>query len=203
MLPSGERRTSGGRYNKNERRTGERRKRQVAIKESGPLGEGAAGIGQDTQKYQDWISRVRGVGGSVQSSGHAPMTFWTLDGSRHAGTMPHNRSAVIFVESRVAVLVGTEITVSLAPVENPSDAQELAEGTVVWHCPFSDEFENQRGFGVILRRHCREGRAPEAQSEQRRRHENHTRHCQAGIWSQGKDRMCVGATIVRGAVISG
>jgi hypothetical protein len=152
MLPVEARRTSGRHYDGNDRRTGERRKSPVAGREPGSFDEGRAVIGQDGRRCRDWISPVGEAGGSDRSGGHKPVTFWTLDGSYHAGTTPYIGGVMIFVESRIAVPVGTEVTVSLAPVEKQSDAQDLAEGTVVWSCPLGDEFENQGGFGVLLRR---------------------------------------------------
>jgi hypothetical protein len=152
MLPVEERRTSGGRYDGNDRRTGERRKDPVNSREIGPFGGRTEYIGHDAGTGYEGISRVREAGAFDRSGGHKPVTFWTLDGSCHAGTTPHIGGVVIFVESRIAVPVGTEVTVSLAPVEKQSDAQDLAEGTVVWSCPLGDEFENQGGFGVLLRR---------------------------------------------------
>ncbi|NJN36883.1 MAG: hypothetical protein HC794_07280 [Nitrospiraceae bacterium] len=94
---------------------------------------------------------------SAHSREHGPVTFWTPDGSRHAGMTPRVSGEMIFIESERMVPVGTDITVSLAPLEKQSEAQELAEGTVVWHCPLGDEFENHGGVGVRLQRRWPKG----------------------------------------------
>jgi hypothetical protein len=151
MLHVDERRTSGGHH-----------KSPVAGRGPGSFDEGTAVIGQDARRCHDWISRVRENGASNRSRGHKPVTFWTLDGSCHAGTAPHIGGVMIFVESRIALPVHTQVTVSLAPVEKQSDAQDLAEGTVVWSCPFVDEFENQGGFGVLIQRQWPKGPIPES-----------------------------------------
>lgn len=157
MLPMEQARASGGRNDGNERRTGERRMTQAKSRERGPFERGTVFIGDDVRRGHDWMSRVHEVGVSDRSEEHNPVTFWTLDGSRHAGMTPCVRGEMIFIESERMVPVGTDITVSLAPVEKQSDAQELAEGTVVWHCPLGDEFENQGGFGVRLQRRWPKG----------------------------------------------
>jgi Tfp pilus assembly protein PilZ len=162
MLPVEERRTSGGRYDGNERRAGDRRKDPINSRKIGPFGRGTESIGHDVGRGYGGISQVREAGESNRTKEHSPVTFWTLDGNCHAGTTPRMGRGVIFVESSVAVPVGMEITLTLAPVEKPSDAQELAEGTVVWHCPLGDEFENQGGFGVIIRRQWPKG--PDSES---------------------------------------
>lgn len=162
MLPKEERRTSGGRYDGDERRAGERRKSLVSGRERGPFGGRTAFIGHDARWGHDAMSQVRKAGESNRSEEHSPVTFWTLDGNCHAGATPRMGGAVIFVESRLMVPVGSEVTVSLAPVEKQSEAEELAEGTVVWHCPHDDEFENQGGFGVLIRRQWPKGSDPES-----------------------------------------
>lgn len=162
MLPIEERRTNDGGYDGNERRASERRKSPVSGREMGQFGGGTVFIGHDARRVQDGMSQVREAGEFNRSEAHSPVTFWTLDGSCHAGTTPHMGGGVIFVESRLMVPVGTEITVSLAPVGKPSDAQELAEGTVVWHCPLGDEFENEGGFGVLIQRQWPKGPTSES-----------------------------------------
>ena len=154
MLNMEEARSNSGR---NERRAGERRMNQATSREMGPFEGGTVFLGNDSGRGHQLMPPAREVGASNRNEEHHPVTFWTLDGSCHAGMTPCVRGEMIFIESDRMVPVGTDIIVSLAPVDKQADAQELAEGTVVWHCPLGDEFENHGGFGVHLQRHWPKG----------------------------------------------
>jgi len=154
MLTIEETRASGG---PNERRASERRMNHARSSERGPFEGGTAFVGDDAQRGDDGISRLREVGVSNRSGEHSPVTFWMPDGSRHAGMTPRVNGEMIFIESERMVPLDTDITVSLVPVEKQSDGQEFAEGTVVWHCPRRDQFECQGGVGVRLKRRWPKG----------------------------------------------
>ena len=154
MLTMEETRASSG---PNERRAGERRMNHVRSSERGPFEGGTAVIEDTARGDDDGMARVRGAGLSDRREMRSPVTFWMPDGSCHAGMTPRVNGEMIFIESERMVPVDTDITVSLAPVEKQSDAQELAEGTVVWHCPRPDQFERQGGFGVRLKRRWPKG----------------------------------------------
>lgn len=154
MLNMEEARSNSGR---NERRAGEHRMNQATNREMGPFEGGTVFLGGDSGRGHELMTRVREIGSPNRSEEHHPVTFWTPDGSRHAGMTPRVSGEMIFIESERMVPVGTDITVSLAPLEKQSEAQELAEGTVVWHCPLGDEFENHGGVGVRLQKRWPKG----------------------------------------------
>ena len=154
MMTMEETRASSG---PNERRAGERRMNHVRSSEREPFEGGTAFIEDTARRGDDGMSRVSEAGMSDRRGMHSLVTFWTPDGSRHAGMAPRVNGEMIFIESKRMVPVDTDITVSLAPVEKQSDGQELAEGTVVWHCPRPDQFERQGGFGVRLKRRWPKG----------------------------------------------
>lgn len=81
---------------------------------------------------------------------HVPVTFWTPDGKCHEGRTPRLDGEVVFVESKLAVPLGADITIRLIEGDHDSAKWNLAEGTVAWRCPSGDLFKNGEGFGVHL-----------------------------------------------------
>lgn len=143
MMPRLEGGASGRR---DERRAGERRSDEAKTR---------GAFERATEFFGDVLMegpqpRIRVVGVAPGGETHEPVTFWTADGSRHEGTMPPVNGEMLFVESKRMVPVGGKLTVSLVPREGQSTGQELFEGTVMWHCPHGDEFENHGGVGVRL-----------------------------------------------------
>lgn len=150
MMQSMEGREGGGR---NERSAEECRSDQA--KTTGAFESGTE-VFRDV-RTKSWQSRIREVGMSAVGGGHAPVTFWTPDGSRHEGTSPRVNGEMLFVESKRMVPVGGHLTISLAPREGQSAGQDLSEGIVEWHCPLGDEFDNTGGFGVRIQRRWPKG----------------------------------------------
>jgi len=65
---------------------------------------------------------------------------------------PRIGSTVIFIESKQAVQLGTEVTIRLTATQDEAVRKSgVEEGIVVWHCPLDDHFKNRAGFGVSLR----------------------------------------------------
>lgn len=88
---------------------------------------------------------------SIESpANHMPVTFWTPDGKCHEGRTPRLDGEVVFVESKLGVPLGADITIRLIEGDPDSAKWNLAEGTVVWRCPSGDLFKNGEGFGVHL-----------------------------------------------------
>jgi len=144
---------SSGSTESNERRAGERRKDSAAWMGAA---DGGAVIHSDGVEQAD-ERRLRKSTDSAHSGEHGPVTFWTPDGIHHAGKTPRVNGDFLFIESKQMVPIGTDITVCLAPVEELSAGEEIAEGTVVWHCPLGDEFNHQGGVGVRLKRRWPKG----------------------------------------------
>lgn len=144
---------SSGNTEHNERRAGERRKDRAAW--MGAADGGAVILYDGVQQADD--RRPRKTPDPVHRKEHGPVLFWTPDGTRHAGRTPQVNGDFLFIESEQMVPVGTDITVSLTTVEEQSGGQEIAEGTVVWHCPRGDEFKHQGGVGVRLKRRWPKG----------------------------------------------
>ena len=157
MLNMEETQASSGRNDGSERRAGERRTDFAKNREMGPFEDGTVVLGNDSRRGHGLMPQVREGGASNRHGEHSPVTFWTPDGSPHTGMTPRVSSEMLFVETARMVPVGTDVTVSLAPVEKQSDGQELAEGTVVWHCPHRDQFEHKEGVGVRLQRRWPKG----------------------------------------------
>lgn len=150
MMPRMDGRVSSGR---DERRAGERRSNQAKTRGAS---ESATGLLVDNT-MDGWQPQVREVGMPTRGGEHGPVTFWTTDGSCHEGMTMRMNGEMLFIESERMFPVGSELTVSLAPNEGQSAAEELAEGIVVWHCPLGDEYENKGGFGVRLKRRWPKG----------------------------------------------
>jgi hypothetical protein len=110
---------------------------------------GSEGIPMDdAQSNRSLVQKGRADGGMD----HIPVTFWMPDGSSHEGMTPCIGGQVIFIESKQAVQLGTEISIKLTTKEDEADSKwEVTEGIVVWHCPLEDDFKNRAGFGVSLR----------------------------------------------------
>ena len=83
--------------------------------------------------------------------GHQPLMSWDPEGNCFEGITPHLTDDFLFVESNSMVLVGETITVRLIQRDSSrANSWDVAEGTVVWHCPSEDLFKNLRRFGVHL-----------------------------------------------------
>lgn len=78
------------------------------------------------------------------------VTFWRPDGSCDEGRTRHVGGKFIFIESKLALPVGTEVTIRLTAPNDVSGDWDVAEGVVVWTCPKEDQFKNGEGFGVCL-----------------------------------------------------
>lgn len=93
-------------------------------------------------------SAVDGVNGR---SSQQSISFCLSDGSWCEGTTERLDDEFIFIGSRTLVPVGTTITIqSTQLATREAGAFEIAEATVVWHCPTADHFKNLKGFGVRL-----------------------------------------------------
>ena len=101
----------------------------------------------DAQSNRLLVQKGRADGGMD----HIPVTFWMPDGISHEGMTPRIGSTVIFIESKQAVQLGTEVTIRLTATQDEAVRKSgVAEGIVVWHCPLDDHFKNRAGFGVSL-----------------------------------------------------
>lgn len=120
-----------------DRRAGERRKPDARVMPAD---------GADTTK----------VAGYEEGEGkrHHAVRWKMSGGSCHEGTTPKIGNTTIFVESKEMAPVGTEVVISFVPKREEAVAKELVQGTVVWHCPLGDAFQNQAGFGVSLQQHA-------------------------------------------------
>lgn len=100
------------------------------------------------------MAQVRGAERDLQEkeSHHHNLVCWTPDGQCQEGKTPCIGNEAIFIESARMVPVGTEIIIRFASEESEA-GQEVAQGTVMWHCPTSDEFNNHEGFGVLIQRY--------------------------------------------------
>lgn len=150
MMPSMEGRASSARI---ERREGKRKSDQAKTTNTSESRREFPG----DVRIEECLSKTGQASVSVEGAEHAPVTFWTSDGSQREGTTPRVNGEMLFVESKRMVPVGGELTISLPSMERQSAEQELAEGVVMWHCPLGDEFENQGGFGVRIQKHWPKG----------------------------------------------
>jgi len=89
----------------------------------------------------------------VDGTNQVSVTFWTPDGSGHEGKTSGVGNAMLFVESKHSVSVGTDITIRLTEQNECATDGILVEGTVVWTCPAADDFKNREGFGLRIHGH--------------------------------------------------
>lgn len=131
-----------------ERRLGKRSSSQK--QEACASGSGVIVMG-DAETKGSPGQQVRTAEGSRH---HIPLIFWMRDGGCQDGLTPHLGGKMVFIESKRAVPIGTEVKIRLAAAQDEDGGvpkMEVADGIVIWHCPLDDHFKNRKGFGVSLR----------------------------------------------------
>lgn len=135
-------------------------RRRVPGRQGGTLSKGSTAVvpkkvgGEVDEKKT--VTVERRVDGLVDCTNQVSVTFWTPDGAAHEGKTSGVGHAMLFVESKHSVPVGTDITIRQAESDDRRADWALAEGTVVWTCPKADDFKNREGFGL-----CIHGRWPQ------------------------------------------